>query len=243
MDSRVPSMGRFRSINSIFFPQTTNTTMKKILLTTALALGMGASASAISIDWGITAGLNLTKVSYNAKENVIANNLKNKAGYFIGPKVNIGILGGFGVDGALLYSQHGLQMINKEYREDAGTDSHTMHAIEIPINLKYTFGVGKTGVYVSTGPQFGFNVTETKAEFGSIEKTFSNQNMITSWNVGAGVKLLGHLDLGIGYNFALGKTGEFLLGQLESAVQAGIPRGAAYNYKTNTFTAQVTYYF
>lgn len=208
-------------------------------MTTALVLGMGASASALSIDWGLTAGLNLTKVSYKSDQ-VFADNLKNKAGFFVGPKVNIGLIGGFGFDGALLYSQHNMQMIDSKYASLKKLDnSSTLHSIDVPINLKYTFGLGGTGVYVSTGPQFGFRVGDSKEDLGSAlsGELFSNENMITTWNVGAGVKLLGHLDVGVGYNFALGNTGKF------AAEQFGVPTGKGTNYKTNTFTAQVTYYF
>lgn len=212
-------------------------------MTTALVLGMGASASALSIDWGLTAGLNLTKVSYKSDQ-VFADNLKNKAGFFVGPKVNIGLIGGFGFDGALLYSQHNMQMIDSKYASLNKLDnSSTLHSIDVPINLKYTFGLGGTGVYVSTGPQFGFNISDKKVDLGEYKAAFSNENMVTTWNVGAGVKLLGHLDVGVGYNFALGNTGKGIVDQLSGMSGINIPQGTSINYKANTFTAQVTYYF
>ena len=64
-------------------------------------------------------------------------------------------------------------------------------------------GLGSTlGIYVAAGPQFGFNIGNSYTDFWNLEKNN------TSFNIGAGVKLISHLQLGINYNFALSNAAE-----------------------------------
>ena len=71
--------------------------MKKIISTLLLvaALAWPAPASAFGFDWGVTGGLNLTKLKLSgaAKENFAAS---NRAGWFVGAKANLSIALGFG---------------------------------------------------------------------------------------------------------------------------------------------------
>ena len=67
-------------------------------------------------------------------------------------------------------------------------DKEKMQFIDIPINLKYTLGLGSmAGIYFATGPQFSFNVGDKKL-FDS--ETYKMKSSNFSWNVGAGVKLI-----------------------------------------------------
>ena len=52
----------------------------------------------------------------------------------------------------------------------------------------------------SMAMQFGFNVGS-----GHFTESFDMKSCNTSFNVGAGVKLLGHLQAGVNYNFGLSK--------------------------------------
>lgn len=204
-----------------------------------VALACSNTAAAFGFDWGVTGGLNYTKLNLKGEWKNMAKS-ENRAGWFIGPKVNVGLIAGFGVDGALLYSQRKFNLTDKE--DGQTVDSKTQRSIEIPINLKYSIGVGSiANVYLATGPQFGFNVGNHTWRLGSDPDNgmFKTENMTTTWNVGAGVKLLGHLDVGISYNFALTKMGKTLLEQ----AGAGDYIGKSDDYKANTFQVQATYYF
>lgn len=212
--------------------------MRKIFLTLALLLSLAVAtpAGAFGFDWGITGGLNLTKLRLGDG----LSNLKsdNQAGWFIGPKVNLSLVAGLGLDASLQYSQRKLQVYSEQ---DDQSSYKTFRSIEIPINLKYSFGVGKVAsVYVATGPQFGFNVGSRSWRLfdGDGEGMFRNENMTTTWNLGAGVKVLGHLDIGVGYNFGLGKVGETFLSNISDNLV-----GSNDDYKANTFQVQATYYF
>ena len=55
-------------------------------------------------------------------------------------------------------------------------------------------------------------------------------NSVLTWNIGAGVKLLKHLEVGVGYNIALSKFAKYT-GTQESSL------------KGNTFQVHVGYFF
>lgn len=213
--------------------------MKKIISTLLLvaALAWPAPASAFGFDWGVTGGLNLTKLKLSgaAKENFAAN---NRAGWFVGAKANLSIALGFGLDASLLYSQQKYSLDGHDYDR-----SKTMRAVAIPVNLRYNVGLGKVAsVFVATGPQFDFNVGSRNWNIASENYTgtdglFKQENMSTSWNIGAGVKMLDRVELGVGYNFGLGKVGETII----SNVTGHNVRGN--DMKANTFKVSMAVYF
>ena len=118
-------------------------------------------------------------------------------------------------------------------------------AIAVPLNFRYTFGLGKiAAVYAATGPQFGFNVgsTEWKHVFDGGDTTFKRENMNVSWNIGAGVKLLKHLEIGLSYNIAITKYAK-VLSIVGSEAEEFAKSPKDYNFKTNTFQIQAAYLF
>lgn len=217
--------------------------MKKSLtlcIALVLALFTAAPAAAQTFDWGIVAGLNLTKLKFsgNASE-IVGKNLKssNRAGWYVGPKVAFNTALGLGVDAALEYSQRDLLV------DDGVTeDTETYRTLEIPINLRYNIGLGKKlGVYVATGPQFGFALQNMKWKNVGTGDNFDKSNMNMTWNVGAGIRALSHLEIGIGYNFALGKVGKQIW---KNAIgSTGESEDIELKYKANTFQVQVAYIF
>ena len=154
----------------------------------------------------------------------------NRAGWYVGPKVwfNIPIVG-LGVNASAQYSQRRMNVKSGD-GEDAVSDSKNLNTIEIPINVRYTLGLGSiASVYAETGPQFGFNVgNKTVSEVAK----FKSSNV--TWNVGIGARVLGHLEAGVGYNIALSNFGELVPDQL---------RGTKNDFKSNTWQVQVAYLF
>ena len=200
-----------------------------------LALGAAMPVSAQSFDWGFVAGLNLTKLKlYGASENLKSG---NRAGWYVGPKVTFNTVLGIGVDAALEYSQRDLEIDNGQNAE-----TETYRTLEIPVNLRYNIGFGKkAGFYVSTGPQFGFALQNMSWDNLGSGANFSRNNLNTTWNIGAGVRLLNHLELGIGYNFALGRAGKAIWNTLGGPT--GTSTDGELKYKTNTFQVQLAYMF
>mgnify|MGYP003436711360 CR=1 FL=1 len=86
-----------------------------------------------------------------------------------------------------------------------------MYQNEIPVNLKYTIGLGSmAGVYFAAGPDFFFNLKDFDVEGGKAKKSQ------VAVNIGAGLKLLSKLQLGVTYQIPMGDSFEW-----KDAVGAG----------------------
>ncbi len=204
--------------------------MRKIFVIATTALLMVAAPSQAQLKFGVKAGLNVSKVTFD--ENLIDRD--NRTGFFVGPMAEFTIpIAGLGVDAALLYSNKNLQVCEETTNVEM---SKTMHSVDIPINLKYTVGLGSmAGVYVATGPQFSFAMGN-KSLF---ENSYTLKSSQFSWNVGAGVKLVSHLQVGYNYNIDLGNTAD-----VNSKSATGAIAGLAFGkMKNNTHQVSVAYIF
>lgn len=149
--------------------------------------------------FGVKGGLNISKLSVS--KDILKSD--NQTGFFIGPMAEFTIpIVGLGVDVAALYNQSGVATVSSS----EGEVNSTLKTVEIPINLKWTFGLGSTaGVYVAAGPQFGFNVGDR-----IIQDIYEFKKNNTTFNVGAGVKLIRHLQIGVNYNFGLSRVASII---------------------------------
>lgn len=196
--------------------------MKKIFgaLMIAVCLGMAMPAQA-QLNFGVKGGLNLSKASLSD----IPVNFKkdNFTGFFIGPMAEFNIpVVGLGVDASLLFAQRGVKV------SEGGNDyTVKQNGLDIPVNLKYTFGLGSmAGIYLAAGPDFYFDFAGNK----TIEGVRTDKKKAeVGINVGAGLKLLNHLQVGANYNIPLGDTADI--------------EGTAGSYKTKTWQVSVAYIF
>lgn len=161
--------------------------MKKffgVFLVAICCLAMATPAQAQLLKWGLKGGLSMSKLDF--KNGPTSD---NTTGFFIGPMAEFTVpVIGLGIDGALMYSQR-------------GEDEWKQQGIEIPVNLKYTIGLGSMlGVYVAAGPDFFFNFKDTKWE------GFDTKATQVGLNIGAGVKLVQHLQIGVNYQIPLGDS-------------------------------------
>lgn len=220
--------------------------MKKFsaLCLSLLVAFAGLTAKAQKFSYGIVAGYDLTKVKYSGD---MKNNFSsdNKSGWYVGPKFVFSTVMGLGVDASLQYSQRKLNITQEGYYDgneilNNVSQSQTYRTIEIPINLRYSIGLGSSAsVFAYTGPQFGFALQNMK--FDKLGNNFSRENLNTTWNIGAGVRLLKHLEASVGYNFAIGKAGKAILNGV--GVNEGESQDLELKYKTNTFQVQLAYMF
>jgi hypothetical protein len=219
--------------------------MRKIISMCALAVALLVAAPAqAQVKFGVKAGLNLSKVKVSTSGAIIGDNLKNdnRAGYFIGPMLDVKVpLIGLGVDGALMYNQRNGK-VGYEYAESYGElgsvevngmKDVTQHSIAIPVNIKKSWGLGGlASMFVAVGPQFDFTIGGKKwKDMKAVKWKDSN----VSLNLGAGVLLLSHLQAGIGYNISLGKTAE--VDSKYDAVKKAVTS------KTNSWQFHVAYLF
>ncbi|NEM83813.1 porin family protein, partial [Escherichia coli] len=114
-------------------------------------------------------------------------------------------------------------------------DKIKQQAINIPINLRYDIGLGSlAAVYLAAGPQFGFNIGDKHQTLVEDVSEWKLNDSNFSVNVGLGVMLLGHLQVGANYNIVCGKTGEV-------TVIDGVEE--AFRGRSNTWQISAAYYF
>ncbi len=203
--------------------------MKKYFGIVALIAAMFIAVPAqAQFKFGVKAGLNITKASFDKS----ALNADNRTGFFVGPMAEFTLpIVGLGVDASLLYN-------NKSIKASANgvSETETLHYIDIPINVKYTIGLGSlASVYAATGPQFSYNVGGGHL----FDNSYALNDSEFSWNVGAGVKLLGHFQVGYNYNIALGNTAEV---KNKSVIENGMDY-LGKDVKANTHQISVAYMF
>ena len=198
--------------------------MKKIFTTIVLMAAMLVAIPAkAGINFGIKGGYNITNFSFS--EDVIAKD--NQQGFFIGPSLKIGIpVLPIGFEIAALYDQRDAKLEGEKISQKS---------INIPINVRYELGLGDmAGIYVAAGPQFGFNIGDKKFSFSNAND-YNMKDSNLSLNLGAGVRLVKHLEIGFNYNIALGKTGEFdVVDKAKDLVGNG---------KANAWQISAAYYF
>ena len=201
--------------------------MKKIFTTIVLMAAMLVAIPAkAGINFGIKGGYNITNFSFS--EDVIAKD--NQQGFFIGPSLKIGIpVLPIGFEIAALYDQRDAKLEGEKISQKS---------INIPINVRYELGLGDmAGIYVAAGPQFGFNIGDKSFNFDDVDD-YKLKDSNLSINLGAGVRLVKHLEIGFNYNIALGKTGE-----INVIDGAGEALGINGNGKANAWQISAAYYF
>ncbi len=156
--------------------------MKKFLVIVTVAVfGLTMvlpSAQAQILQAGFKGGVNMSRINKD--------HIGTHPGFFIGPMVDVNAFGGFGLDGAVMYSQR-------------GTSKWKQVGLEIPINLKYTFSFGSMfGIYVSAGPDLFLNFKDANSAKTNVTQV--------SVNLGAGFKLFKHFLLGADYQIPTNHT-------------------------------------
>ncbi len=199
---------------------------KVILLSLLICLGIALPAQA-QLQWGIKGGVNLTSASFSK------NDFKsdNRAGFFIGPMLDFKIpIIGIGADAALMFAQRKLSYDSRDGR-DHGTIKQ--NGIDIPINLKYSLGLGNMlAVFITAGPNFFFDLD-------SNDRIFEKKTANIGINVGAGVKLLNHLQVACNYNIPLGRSGDIRYSDVGDALVGKNQTGI----KAKTWQVSAAYLF
>ena len=192
--------------------------MKKIIISmVVMAMFAVMPASAQGIAFGVKGGVNFTKMSIDND----AVDCEAGVGFFVGPTLKIDFLPFLGVQGSIFYEQANSKVAGEKIKRQS-----VIVPIDVRVNLKLN---EESGIYLATGPQFGFNVgdKEKKLNVGD----WSLKTASISGNVGLGAMLINHLQVSINYNFALSKSAE-----IEVANQT-------YKVKNNAWQIALAYYF
>jgi opacity protein-like surface antigen len=212
--------------------------MKKTLIISLFVSALSTAASA-QVKVGVKGGFNVTDMSFSEK----VFDTSNRLGYFIGPSVQIALpLSGLGVDISGFY----------EHKESKLNDETIKHDnIVVPANLRLSLGLSETaGIYLAAGPQFAFNVGDDKFTWKSVtgdsesagkevENTFRLKKSFLSVNLGAGVYLSKHFEVGFTYNIGVSKTGDASWVDFRDAATKSIDDDT----KAKTWTVSAAYYF
>lgn len=190
--------------------------MKKTVVLTILALMALVTVPAkAQLRFGVKGGVNISSVHFNS--DIL--NADNVTGFQIGPMIETTIpLVGVGLDAAILYSQKGLGVGSEEIKTDY---------IDVPVNLKWKFGLPIVKAYLAAGPYIGFRVGGDKI-WDVIGEQIEAKSFSAGLNFGAGVELLSHLQ--VGFNYGLGLTDNYsstALSGISSEKTTGKNRGWA----------------
>lgn len=175
--------------------------------------------------FGLKGGLNVTNMSFS--KDVV--DVSNRAGFFIGPTAKFTVpIVGLGFDISALYDQREAEIKDTDKKLK-------QQAINIPINVRYDIGLGSlAAVYLAAGPQFGFNIGDKHQTLVENVSEWKLKTSNFSVNVGAGIMLLGHLQIGANYNIVCGKTGDI-------TVIDGVSE--AFRGRSNSWQVSAAYYF
>ena len=192
--------------------------MKKVLslLMVLVALMMATPSQAQLIKFGVKGGMNFAEFDTDVKSwNEV---LDRSTGYFIGPMAEVTLpIVGLGLDGALLYSQRGKGEAKQQ-------------GLEIPVNLKWTIGLGSLfGIYLAAGPDFYYNF---KDDDSVMLETKKSQVAV---NLGAGLKLLRKLQVGVNYQIPLSDSYHYSDKVVDGITESGV--------KTKTWQVSLAYIF
>lgn len=174
------------------------------LLALLLLIAAGTFGSQAQIRFGVKAGLNVDKLSLKNLDQTLDN--ENGCGFTGGVMTEIAIpLGGLAVDASFMYTHMTGKSRIMVSNED-GTSWHettldqSKNFLEIPINLKYKFGLPVIDnllmPYLLTGPTFSFKM-------GDGNSIFRTKDVQYSWNFGLGFEAFKHLQIQAAYSLGI----------------------------------------
>ena len=204
--------------------------MKMAVLAAALTLSANASAQT---KLGLKGGINTSEVSVN--DDVWKTD--NRLGFFIGPTVKFTLpIVGLGMDIAALYEKRESKMKSEDGKLGSVV---SREQLAIPINARYSFGLGETAnIFLFAGPQVAFNLGKKDKEIVPEVADWTLKSSNFSINLGIGCTLASHLQATIGYNIALGKTGE-----VELSTKGVETSKKKYDGRSNAWQLGVAYFF
>ena len=154
--------------------------------------------------FGVKGGLNITSVHFDS--DLLKSD--NVTGFHIGPMIEATMpLLGFGFDAALLYSQKGMESSSSGVKTTMKTSY-----IDVPVNLKWKFGLPIVKAYLAAGPYASFRVGGDKI-WNVLSDQLETKSFGAGLNFGAGVEVFNHLQ--VGFNYELGLTDNFSAEKLD----------------------------
>lgn len=183
--------------------------MKKIIGLILLLSILFTTNTMAQISLGVKGGVNISSVSFS--KDILSSD--NVTGFHIGPMVEaIMPFVGFGFDAAILYSQKGI---------DAEKETLNHDYIDIPVNLKYKFGIPVIKGYVTAGPYIDFRIGGDKfwRPVADVIDQVEAKNFGAGLNFGAGIEVVRHIQLG--FNYGVGLTDNYKAYKEDTEISSG----------------------
>lgn len=181
--------------------------MKRILIAILSVLAIAAPASA-QFRWGLKAGVEINSLHFSDKALKDVMSSDNRAGFVGGLTTEFTVpLIGLGFDASVLY-------VNRTTKLESASSADRVPElgkdfIEVPIHLKYKLSLPAiekiVAPYVFTGPSFAFLCSKQ-----GVTEAWEQKKWDVSWNIGLGVQLVNHLQLGASYGIGLNKALDYV---------------------------------
>ena len=174
---------------------------KNRLLVIALIIAFSTIATTgySQVRFGLRGEVGLNKATFS-KEAIEVENLNT---FKIGPTVEIMFpVMDFGVEASILYNNNKMDVA---YLEDSSTPIKvTNHYIDIPVNLKYKFGlISPVKIYAAAGPFAKIHVGGDDIKFADVTDDIKAKTFEAGVNLGLGVELFKRLAVGVNYGIQL----------------------------------------
>ena len=174
---------------------------KNRLLVIALIIAFSTIATTgySQVRFGLRGEVGLNKATFS-KEAIEVENLNT---FKIGPTVEIMFpVMDFGVEASILYNNNKMDVA---YLEDSSTPIKvTNHYIDIPVNLKYKFGlISPVKIYAAAGPYAKIHVGGDDIKFSDVTDDIKAKTFEAGVNLGLGVELFKRLAVGVNYGIQL----------------------------------------
>jgi len=199
------------------------------MLAIIVAFSTITTTSYSQIRLGLRGEVGLNKASFsNPKEAIDVENLNS---FKLGPTVEVMLPAmNFGVEASVLYNN---DRMNVNYDNSNTPVEITNHYVDIPVNLKYKFGmILPVKIYAAAGPYARIHVAGDDIKFNDVIEDAKAKAFEAGINLGLGVEVFSRLAVGVNYGM-----------QLTDNYSTDKPTwNDALNNKKNTWSIQATVY-
>lgn len=180
------------------------TLIKRLSVLVIALVAVAASASA-QFRIGPRVGIDVNSLRFNSD----LFDSENRAGFTGGIQAEFTIpIVNLAFDASVMYTRRNSDVVLTA-KDPSGnsTEFKGRDYISIPINFKYKIGLPVVGKiitpYIFTGPDFAFLCSKK-----TINEAYKSKSVDIAWNVGVGLQLVSHLQIGASYGFGITKAVE-----------------------------------
>ncbi|MDE7413818.1 MAG: PorT family protein [Muribaculaceae bacterium] len=184
--------------------------MKKLKFTLVMALVaiFGCSQANAFLRFGVKAGLNVDKVHFSKSNWNETFNDDNRCGWTAGVTTEFTVpVIGIGMDLSLMYARMNSESPFIDGDGVVTSNKSAKNFLEIPLNLKYKLSLPAINriviPYIFTGPDLALKLGGKKDGY------LQTKTAQWGWNLGLGVELIKHLQIGAGYTFGINNIVKF----------------------------------